>query len=125
MEWASENYRTTPSGQILDGNPALMDLLGLPDRETMLKTNAGEFYVDKNHQNSWQQEMETSGTVRDFESQLKNLNGRIIWVSDTAHAVKDDEGQILYYDGSLEDITERKEAEIALVKAKEFGLRRP
>ncbi|MFQ5420718.1 MAG: PAS domain S-box protein, partial [Anaerolineae bacterium] len=112
-------YRTTPSGQILDGNPALIEMLGLPDREAMLNTNAGEFYVDHDLQDTWQQEMEKSGTVRDFESRLKKLDGRIMWISDTARAVYDGEGHILYYDGSLEDITERKEAEAALVKAKE------
>jgi len=106
-------YRTTPAGQILDANPALVQMLGYPDRESLLAVNAADIYA--NPQDRWRQAalLEREG-VRDCEVQLRRYDGATIWVRDTARAVRDARGQVLYYDGSLEDITERKRAEEAL-----------
>jgi len=107
-------YRTTPDGQILDANPAMVEMLGYPDRESLLATNTDDLYVNPKERQRWQVQMEREGLVRDFETQLRRRDGTIIWVMDSARAVQDAEGRVLYYEGSLEDITERKRAEAEL-----------
>jgi diguanylate cyclase (GGDEF)-like protein/PAS domain S-box-containing protein len=110
-------YRTTPAGQILDANPAIVQMMGYPDRETYLKIGAADLYVDPEDRTAWQALMEREGVVRDFEAQARRRDGTIIWVRDSARAVRDAAGQVLCYEGYWEDITERKQAEAALREA--------
>jgi PAS domain S-box-containing protein len=112
-------YRTTPTGQILDANLAFVQMVGYPDRETLLAVNTGAFYVDPEEQVRWRTLMEREGVVRDFEIRNWRYDGTVIWVNETARAVRDEQGQVLYYEGSLEDITERKRAEAELRKYRE------
>jgi PAS domain S-box-containing protein len=107
-------YRTTPEGQILDANPALMEMLGYPDLDTMLEADAADMYVNAEDRRRWQTLMEREGVVRNFEAQLRRCDGTVIWAQDSARAVRNGEGRVLYYEGVVEDITERKEAEEAL-----------
>jgi PAS domain S-box-containing protein len=104
-------YRTTPAGQIIDANPAQVQMLGYPSRKQFLAINSSELYLDPEERVRWQALMEREGIVRDFEARLRRHDDTIIWVNDTARAVKDGQGQVLYYEGSMEDITERKHAE--------------
>jgi PAS domain S-box-containing protein len=113
-------YRTTPTGQILDANRALVQMVGSPDRETYLSLNTASFYVDPEEQARWRALMEQQGVVRDFETQLRRYDGTLTWVKDTARAVKDEKGQVLYYDGMLEDITERKRFEEEVRRQKDY-----
>jgi PAS domain S-box-containing protein len=76
--------------------------------------------VDPEERVRWQALMEREGVVRDFEQQLRQYDGTVIWVSDTARAVKDEQGRVLYYEGSLEDITERKRFEEELRRQKDY-----
>jgi PAS domain S-box-containing protein len=107
-------YRTTPGGQFLDANRALVELLGYPDREALLAINAVAVYVNTHDRKRWQALMERQGVVRRFEMQLRRYDGTIIWVEDNARVVRDADGRVLYYEGSDQDITERKRAEEAL-----------
>jgi PAS domain S-box-containing protein len=107
-------YRTTPAGQILDANPALVHMLGYPDRESLLAADVIDLYVNPQDRQQWQALAKKEGGVHDFEVQLRRHDGRTIWVWDSARAVYDAEGQTLYYEGSQEDVTERKRAEEAL-----------
>jgi len=105
-------YRTSPDGRTLDVNPALMELLGYyEDREAFLKTSAVELYVDPEDRRRWQAQMEHEGSVIGFEVRFRRRDGNVIWVRDTARAIRDKAGHVLYYEGSLEDITTRKMAE--------------
>ena len=107
--------RTTPAGQILDANLALVEMLGYPDRETLLATNVADTYADAEDRKQWLALMEDEGGVRGFETRMRKHDGAIIWVESNAHAARDADGRVLhYYEGSLEDITERKLAEEAL-----------
>ena len=110
-------YRTTPEGQILDVNPALVEMLGFPDQDTLLAANAAEGYANPEDRARWQALMDHEGVIRDFEAQWRRYDGKIIWVKDSARCVRDADGQILYYEGSLEEITQRKRAEQALQEA--------
>jgi len=57
--------------------------------------------------------------VKDFEFQARRYNGAAIWVKNSARAIKDGAGRVLWYEGSLEDITFRKQAQVALRQANE------
>ncbi len=110
-------FRTTPAGQILDVNPALVEMLGYPDRESLLAVNAIDFYANPEDRRRWRVLMEPDRVVRDFEVQFRRYDGKIIWVRNTARTVRDAHGGILCYEGTNEDITERKRAEEALREA--------
>ncbi|MBN1992216.1 MAG: PAS domain S-box protein [Anaerolineae bacterium] len=113
-------YRTAPGGQFLEVNPALVEMLGYPNREALLAINAIDLYVDVTERHRWQSLLEQEGVVRDFEVQMYRHDDAIIWARNTARAGRDQEGsQILYYEGSLEDITAHKQAQEALRKSEE------
>ena len=107
-------YRTAPDGQILDANPTLVEMLGYPDRETLLALSAADGYVDAEERARWQALMDEQGVVRDFKVQWRRYDGTVIWVEESTRAVHHGQGQVLYYEGAVEDITERKQAEEAL-----------
>jgi PAS domain S-box-containing protein len=104
-------YRTTPEGQILDVNPALVQMLGYPDRESLLAVNAVDGYVSPEDRRRWQDLMKREGVVRGYQMQWYRYDGTVIWLRDTARAIQDDEGRVLCYEGVVEDITERKQTE--------------
>jgi PAS domain S-box-containing protein len=107
-------YRSTPEGRILDANDALVQMLGYPSREKLLETPAQALFCDPADRQRWQAEMDAKGVVSYFVTQLKRYDGTPIWVVDRARAVRDPQGTILYYDGSLVDITEQRRSEEAL-----------
>jgi diguanylate cyclase (GGDEF)-like protein/PAS domain S-box-containing protein len=106
-------YRTTPSGQILDANAALARILGYPDSASLRKVNAWDLHLNQSDRENWQSQLDTSNFVENFEIQLRRRDGTIIWVRDSVRAVKDRRGQILFYDGSIEDISRRKQMDKA------------
>ncbi len=112
-------YRSTPAGQFLDANPAMVQMLGYPDREALLAVDAADLYVDPEDRCRWRTLMEAEGIVRNFEAQFRRRDGTIIWARDSARVVRDSGDRVLYYEGSLEDITERKQAEEALRESEE------
>jgi len=112
-------YRTTPEGQALVMNQAARQMFRFPSRADLASANAVDYYVNPDDRRRWQELMEREGVVQDFEEQLYRYDGTVIWVSDSARAVKDEQGKVLHYEGSLKDITERKRAEAELQQAKE------
>jgi len=107
-------YRTTPRGQVIDANPALVEMLGYPDRATLLGADVEAGFLDAEARARWQARMQQEDIVRHFEVRLRRYDGEMIWALDSARAVKGEDGPVAYYEGSLQDITERKEAERAL-----------
>ena len=105
--------RTTPEGKTLDANSAMVHMLGYPDREALLAVNATDLYVDPEDRRRWQALIEHEGVVHGFEVQLRRRDGTTIWVRSNARTVCDADGRVMYYEGSLEDITERVRAEEA------------
>ena len=104
-------FRTTPSGQILEANAGFVELLGYPSREALLAHTSPEFYVNPQDRVVWKTLMAQAGIVRDFEVQWRRADGATIWVKNTGRVIKDAQGEIAAYEGSLEDITDRKRAE--------------
>jgi PAS domain S-box-containing protein len=106
-------YRTTPAGQVLEANYAFVQMLGYPDKGSLLAVNVTELYADAGDRKRWQALMEHEGVVHDFETQIRRLDGTTMWVLDTARAVQEGDGSV-YYEGSLRDITRSKKIERAL-----------
>jgi PAS domain S-box-containing protein len=103
-------YQTTPNGRVLAANPTLARLLGYDSVEALLKTSAFDMYVDPEDRLRWRDELERHGVI-EVESQLQRRDRKRIWIHDLARVVRDSTGRVLYYEGTLEDITERKQAE--------------
>jgi PAS domain S-box-containing protein len=102
-------YRTTPDGAIVGGNEALMKILGFADRRSMLATNVWNHYVrtaDRHQQLDPQDGSDRSW--REFE--LRRADGSTIWVRDWSQAVRSPDGEILHFDGVIEDISEQRVA---------------
>ncbi len=112
-------YRTTPTGQILDSNLALVHMLDYPDPGSLQAVNVADLYLDPEQRTWWQARMEREGVVRSFETQLRCRDGTVIWVRNSARAVRDADGRVRYYEGALEDITKRRRAEEELRASRE------
>jgi PAS domain S-box-containing protein len=100
-------YQCTPAGQFLIVNPTMTRLFGVTSADELL----GHKAVGLGQREEFVRLMQEQGAVRDFESQLERTDGSVIWVSENARAVCDDAGTVLYYEGTLQDITARKLAE--------------
>jgi PAS domain S-box-containing protein len=114
-------YRNTPEGKLLDANLALVQMLGYESREELLEIDTiAIHYIDPKGRERWKEVMDREGVVRDFEIYGRTLSGEIGWYSDTARAVKDEHGNTLYYEGSVENITRRKKYEEEIRYQKEY-----
>jgi diguanylate cyclase (GGDEF)-like protein/PAS domain S-box-containing protein len=114
-------YRTTPDGRLLDANAALVQILGYPSRESLMEVNVRDLYLDPADRHDWQLALESEGEepVQSFEARLRQLQGTVIWARFSLHAFRDEQGRILRYEGALEDVTARKQAEEALRASEE------
>ena len=104
-------YQTTPQGQIIDANPALVEMLGYPERMSLLASNATDTYKNSEARTRWQSIMGREGVVLNYQKELRRYDGAIIWVNENTRTVRDKEGHVLFYEGSFQDITERKQIE--------------
>ncbi len=104
-------YRTTPQGEITEVNNALVEILGYPDRETLLQVNASDLFVDPADEEEWAEQIAAEGLVRGFETRLRRWDGSIIWVKDDTRALFDGQDAVVAYQGSIENISKRKEHE--------------
>jgi PAS domain S-box-containing protein len=113
-------YQTTPSGEILNANPAIIEMIGFDSLEELKKINleSGNYHPDEGRK-KFKQLISDDGAVVNFESEWKRKNGEIIDIIENARAVKNAEGEIMYYDGFVENITERKRVERALMESKQ------
>lgn len=105
-------FQTTPSGQYINVNPALAKIYGYSSAEELigcLNNIELQLYVDKNKRREFSELMHLSERVTNFESQIHRKDGSIIWISENARTVRDHNGELLYYEGTVEDITERRE----------------
>jgi diguanylate cyclase (GGDEF)-like protein/PAS domain S-box-containing protein len=107
-------YRTTPDGKILEASPAIIEILGFQDFESLADVNiSDELYVNPDDRLLELALLQDEGVVRDYEMKLYRQDGNIIWVRDNVRAIEDDGGNIICFEGSIEDITERKRVEAA------------
>ncbi|MEG4962218.1 MULTISPECIES: adenylate/guanylate cyclase domain-containing protein [unclassified Microcoleus] len=110
-------FQSTPSGRYLSANPALAKLYGYESPEELMseiKNIAKQLYVDPERRLEFVAAMDADNAVSGFESMVCRKDGRRIWVSENVRAVRDSKGDLIYYEGTVSDITERKLAEEAL-----------
>jgi PAS domain S-box-containing protein len=113
-------FRCTLDGEFLAANPAFVDKLGFSSFEELTKINPNELAnLRKYGRNQFLEEIEEKGEVRGLESQVTRPDGSVIYIRENANVIKDSDGSVLYYEGSMEDITDRKLVEEALREAKE------
>ena len=108
-------FQTTTDGRYLSVNPALARMCGFASPAEMISTveDLGkEMYADPNVRGVFKQLIEKYGSVKDFEYEVRRRDGAKIWISENAHVVRDPDGEILSYEGTIEDITARKRAEL-------------
>ena len=108
-------YRTTPEGRIREANATLLEMLGYADRESLFAVNAADIFVDPtDREREWA--LPNQAEVLQYETRLQRRDGRVIWVRDAFRAIRDSAGKVIYHEGSLEDITERKRMGEALAE---------
>ncbi len=112
FEHASEGiFQTTVEGRYLAANPALARLYGYPSPEALmcsLDDIGRQLYVKSSQRERFRQLMEVHGEVLNFESEVYRADGTRLWISENAHVVRDAEGRALYYEGTVQDISERR-----------------
>ncbi|MEH2267235.1 MAG: ATP-binding protein [Nostoc sp.] len=106
-------FQSSPNGRYITANPALARIYGysLVDEVTANFTEIEQLYVDPNRRAEFVRLMEKYGSVSEFESQIYRRDGSIVWISEKAYSVRDEQGKLLYYEGLIEDITQRKQTE--------------
>jgi diguanylate cyclase (GGDEF)-like protein/PAS domain S-box-containing protein len=104
-------FRTTIDGQYLDANPALARIYGFDSPAELiaqLKDIRNQLYVEPSRREEFMSLAKARGSVSGFESQVYRKTGEVIWISENARAVFDERGHVVCYEGTVEDITERK-----------------
>jgi PAS domain S-box-containing protein len=113
-------FQTTPSGQYLNVNPALAKMYGYDSPADLVRGLTAidhQLYVDPRRRGEFIRAMSEKGSVLGFESQIYRKDKSIIWISENARAVTNAAGELLYYEGMVEDITERKRLETQLLES--------
>jgi diguanylate cyclase (GGDEF)-like protein/PAS domain S-box-containing protein len=107
-------YRTTPEGRYLKANPALARIYGYAGPEELigaLTDIARQLYVEESDRDRFKAALARDSVVRNFEARVYRNDGSIIWITENARAVRDPAGSLLYYEGTVEDITTRRQAD--------------
>ena len=112
-------FQSTPQGQFLAANPMLARIYGYDSADELLETVrdiAGQLYVNPERRTEFTQRLHENDRVWGFELQVYRKDGSIIWVSENARAIRDTRGRVLRYEGTVEDITLRKQAETEVLQ---------
>jgi PAS domain S-box-containing protein len=115
-------FQITPEGCYLSANPALAKMYGfrLPERMMEKVTDIErQQYVNHEDYLQFKKLLDGKGTLKGFEVQQQRKDGRKIWISINARVVRSKSGEILYYEGTAENITERRRVERELIESEE------
>jgi PAS domain S-box-containing protein len=114
-------YITTPGGALLNANPALARMMGYATPRDLINgigDVANAVYVDPAARSEYERLMERDGMVREFEYQVRARDGTVLWLSDSASAVRNEKGEVVRYEGTVRDITDQKRAEDAIAEGR-------
>ncbi|MEW6659561.1 MAG: PAS domain-containing protein [Thermodesulfobacteriota bacterium] len=107
-------FQSSPEGRFLSVNPAMARIFGYASPGEMLagiNDISRQLYVDPRRRDDFRQVMEEAGLVQGFEAQMHRRDGSRMRVAINARAVKDEEGEVLYYEGFVQEITERHQGQ--------------
>ncbi|PWH14517.1 MAG: hypothetical protein DDG59_13070, partial [Anaerolineae bacterium] len=104
-------YRTDKDNRLVDANPAFLRIFGIAGDEVPVGMEVRDFLVDPQDLERKNERIDHEGVVRGYELQIRRPDGTIVWIRDTFQAVFDENGDLLYYEGSVEDIRHEKQAE--------------
>ena len=107
-------FQTTPEGRYLMANAALARIYGYASPEELIQslTDIGRrLYVEQGRREEFVRVMQEHDTITGFESLIYRKDGSVIWISENCRAIRDGRGRLLYYEGTVEDITLRRQAE--------------
>ena len=104
-------FQSTPDGHYLAANAALAKMYGYPSPDALmadLRDIANRLYVQPGRREAFKRLIQEHGQVNHFESEVYRKDGSTLWIAETAHAVRAPDGALLYYQGTVEDISERR-----------------
>jgi PAS domain S-box-containing protein len=107
-------FQTSIDGEILSANPSFAGLFGYRSPKDIMKTIKDiryEIYADEGQRNELRRLLDKQGFVRNFEVQCRRKDGQRIWISLNIRVARDSDNKILFYEGTLVDITERKKVQ--------------
>ena len=116
-------FQTMPDGRYLRVNPALAELYGYGSPDELIRSGADitrQLYVTPGRRDEFMRQIERHGSVKNFESQVFRKGGDRIWISENARCVRDETGAVLYYEGFVENISERMRLETQLRQAQKM-----
>jgi len=108
-----------PGGHLISANPALAKMFGYEGPERMYETKVADLYSNPEERKAFIAAVSSAGAVSDYETEFKRKDGTVFWGSLSARAVTGPDGEVAYFDGILEDVTSRREAEEALIESEE------
>ncbi|HEY5041380.1 MAG TPA: SpoIIE family protein phosphatase [Verrucomicrobiae bacterium] len=113
-------FRTTVDGHYQLANIALARIYGYDSPVELManiKDIANRLYVEPNRREEFVRLMQENDTLSGFESKIFRKDGSIIWIAENCRAVRDGQGKLLYYEGTVEDITQQRQMEEALQRS--------
>ena len=115
-------FQSTPDGRYIAANPALARMYRFASPEELIHSRqdiSRQLYIDPTRREEFKRQLEEQGAVRGFEHEVFRKDGSRLWISVNARTVRDEQGAIQYYEGTAQDITERKAAEEKLKASSE------
>ncbi len=110
-------FQTTMDGSYLSANATLARIYGYAEPEQLiaaLSDISSQLYAEPNRRREFRHLMQSHGEIVNFESEVYRKDGSKIWISENAHIVRDVNGEFVCYEGTVHDITERKQHHILL-----------
>ena len=110
-------FQSSIDGRLLTANPMMARIFGYEGPEEMLdvaRDLGGQLYVEPARREEFTRRMELEGRVFEFEARYYRKDGSVIWASTNARVIRSDSGVVVGFEGTIEDITERKKAEAEL-----------
>jgi len=113
-------YQIAPEGRFISANPAMAEILGYRSAAEMTETmkDIASIYISPEDRKAFVDKLLFEGRVSGVETQVMRKDGQKIWIMENARVVRNERGSVEYFEGSIWDVTERKEAEAAMSNAR-------
>jgi diguanylate cyclase (GGDEF)-like protein/PAS domain S-box-containing protein len=117
-------FRISPNGRLLRANSALANMLGYASSRELIKSlpDSNQLFVEPTKRQEFLEKLNHDGQITGFASRVWRKDGRVIWISESCRCVRSGDGQLLYYQGTIADISGRKQDEERLLRDALTGL---